>query len=116
MAIAWPGAVNTDAYGMDTSPIQNVERIMYESGKERVYLKNSRGRKQHTFIIDMEDVGATSEYKAFITWFNDTLLSGALTFDFPDLITHSGTREYRMLDYGATGQRMKEVSITVEEA
>lgn len=116
MAVAWPETVNTDAYGMDTSPIENVERIQFESGKERSYLKNSRGRKQHTFLLEMEDVGALSEYKSFLTWYSDTLLSGSLTFSFPDLVTHSGTREYRFLDYGATGQKSKEVSITVEEA
>jgi len=116
MAVAWSAEVNTKAYGMDHSPIENVERIQFESGKERDYLKNSRGRKQYTFLIDMEDVGPDSEFKAFLSWYDDDIKSGALTFDFPNLITHSGLKEYRFLDYGATGQRVKEVSITLEEA
>lgn len=115
MAVAWPLAVNTDAYGMDTAPVENVERIQFESGKDRVYLKNSRGRKQHTFLLAMNDVGAASEYKQFIEWYENTLKSGSLSFTFQNLVTHSGTKEYRLLDYSATGQRVKEVSITVEE-
>lgn len=115
MAVEWPVGVNADAYGMDTSPIENVERIQFESGKERTYLKNSRGLKQHTFLIDMDDSGASSEYKTFVDWYNDTLLTGALTFNFTDLIELTGTKEYRLLDFSTTGQKTKEVSITVVE-
>lgn len=116
MAVAWPATVNSNAYGMDTTLIENVERIQFESGKERTYLKNSRGRKQHSFIVAMEDVGADSEFKTFLTWYDDVLLSGALTFLFPNLITHSGTKEYRLINYTANGQKRKEVTLEVEEA
>jgi hypothetical protein len=116
MAVAWPATVNTDAYGLETTPIENVERILFESGKERTYLKNSSGRKRHAFMLSMEDVGDDSEYKTFLDWYNDTLLSGSLTFNFPNLITHTGTKEYKLLNYTASGQKRKEVTLEVEEA
>lgn len=116
MAVSWPVGVNTDAYGMDTSPIENVERIQFESGKERTYLKNSVGRKAHSFMLSMRDDGAGSEYRTFVAWYDSTLLSGALTFMFPDLVIHTGLREYALIEYSASGQLRKELTLTVEEA
>lgn len=118
MAVAWPAGVNTNAYGMEMDPIPNVERIEFESGKPRTYLKNSAGRKRFAFILSMEDVGPDSEYKAFLQWWDETLLGGALSFLFPDLITHAGLTEYMSSDatFGVSGQRRKDVKLTVEEA
>ena len=39
MAVSWAAGVNTDAYGMETDGGDNVERIEFESGKTRTYLK-----------------------------------------------------------------------------
>ena len=114
--VTWPATVNTDAYGMESTPIENVERIEFESGKSRTYLKNSAQKKQFSFLLTMKDVGASSEYKDFVEWWDNTLLSGSLSFGFPDLITHTGTTEYRPIAvYSATGQKRKEVTLTVEE-
>lgn len=116
MAVSWPSGVNTDAYGMDQGGGDNVAYIQFESGKARTFQKNSASKKVFSFIIDMEDVGATSEFKTFLSWWDNTLLTGALSFLFPDLITHSGLKEYRTTqDYSATGQKNKEVKFTVEE-
>lgn len=116
MAVFWPSGVNTDAYGMDNGGGNNVTFVEFESGKARSFLKNSAPKKVFSFVIEMEDVGETSEYKTFIAWWDNTLLSGALSFYFPNLITHSGLKEYRMTDsYSSTGQKNKEVKFSVEE-
>lgn len=116
MAVSWPSGVNTDAYGMDTGGGDNVVSVEFESGKARTYLKNSAPKRVFSFIIEMEDVGASSEYKTFLSWWNTTLLSGALSFLFPNLITHSGLVEYRMVQtYSASGLKSKEVKFSVEE-
>lgn len=114
--VSWPAEVNQGAYGMEATLIDNVERVEFDSGKARTYLKNSAQKKLFSFLLSMEDVGPASEYKAFVSWWDDVLLSGSLSFGFPDLITHTGTTEYRpMSNYSATGQRRKEVTIAVEE-
>jgi hypothetical protein len=116
MAVAWHPDVNKKAYGMDTAPIENVERVEFESGKARTYLKNTAAKKTHSFMLKLEDVGDNSEYKKFVAWWETNLLGGALSFYFPDLITHDSDTEYRPIGtYSATGQKWKEVSITVEE-
>jgi len=116
MAVSWSTMVNTKAYGMDTGGGENVESIEFESGKARTYLKNSVPKKVFSFVIRMNDVGATSEYKYFLAWWDNTLLSGALSFYFNDLITHSGLKEYRATQtYSVTGQKYKEVTFSVEE-
>lgn len=117
MAVAWPLSVNQKAYGMDTSPGENVERIEFESGKARTFLKNSVGKKVHSFMLTLEDIGDTSEYKDFLEWWSDDLASGSLSFLFPDLVTHDADKEYRSVDgnFSATGQKYKEITLTVEE-
>ena len=83
MAVAWHPDVNKKAYGMDSATIENVERVEFESGKARTFLKNTAAKKTHSFMLKMDDVGDNSEYKKFVTWWESTLLGGALSFYFP---------------------------------
>lgn len=116
MAVNWCNDVNTDAYGMDTGVLNNVIRVEYESGKEKTYLKNSSPKKIFTFMLSMNDKGTNSEYKKFWDWYDNVLLSGSLSFMFPNLFTHSGLKEYKMTaEPTATGQNPKEVTISVKE-
>lgn len=116
MAVAWPSGVNTDAYGMDLGGGDNVAVIEFESGKARTFLKNSAPKKVFSFVIEMEDIGASSEFKTFLDWWDNTLLSGSQSFLFPNLVTHTGLIEYRPTQtYSATGQKNKEVKFSVEE-
>ena len=92
MAVAWHPDVNKKAYGMDTAPMENVERVEFESGKARTFLKNTAAKKTHSFMLKMDDVGDNSEYKKFVAWWEYTLLGGSLSFYFPDLITMMATR------------------------
>lgn len=116
MAVSWPSGVNQDAYGMDTSGGDNVEYTDFESGKKRTHLLNTTPKKQFSFMLNLNDDGAGSEYKLFVAWWEQTLLSGSLSFLFPDLITHSSNTEYLATEaYSVTGQLNKEVTLTVEE-
>lgn len=116
MAVQWHSDVNTNAYGMDTGAKDNIERIEFESGKERTYLKNSAPKKIFSFMLSLKDKGIDSEYKKFWHWWSHVLLSGSLSFYFPDLITHDKLTEYKMTATpGSTGLNPKEVTISVEE-
>lgn len=116
MATTWPVGVNQKAYGMDTAPGDNVERVEFESGKARTFQKNSINKKRHSFMLNMVDDGIDSEYRTFVNWWDYNLASGSLSFFFPDLITHSGNTEYRPTgQYSVVGQKFKEVTIEVEE-
>lgn len=117
MAVSWPVGVNTDAYSMDKEPNDNVETIRFESGKLRTYLKNSVGKKQFSFLLSFDDTTVGGEYDLFVAWWDEVLLSGSLSFYFPDLRKRDQLTEYYALgDYGSSGQNPKEVSLTVEEA
>ena len=117
--VAWPAGVNQDAYGLDISGGANVEAVEFESGKSRTYLKNSAPKKVFSFLLSMDDVGPASEFKQFVEWFDDTLKSGSESFEFPDLLNRGmGDIEYRIIpgeSYGASRQKRKEVSLSVEE-
>ena len=116
MAVSWPAAVNTKAYGMDTGYEDNTEVIQMKSGRRVVYLKNSAPRRVFSFSLTMNDQGADSEYKTFLSWYANTAKSGAETFLFPNLITHSGNTEYMFNGTpSARGQKNKEVTISVIE-
>lgn len=116
MAVSWPVGVNTDAYGMETDPGNNVIRVEFESGKARTMQRNSVAKKVHSFMLTMEDDGADGEYQTFLTWWEEDLLSGTLSFNFPNLITHSGLKEYRPTGaFSVSGQKWKELSLSVEE-
>lgn len=116
MAVSWPSGVNTKAYGMDIGGGENTESVEFESGKSRTYLKNSAPKKVFSFLLYMDDVGSSSEFKTFVAWWEQVLLSGSLSFYFPSLVSLSGLKEYRPTEtYSASGQHKKEVSISVEE-
>lgn len=116
MAINWSESVNTKTYGLDTGYGENTEVIEMKSGKKRVYLKNSSPKKTHAFMLKMSDRGENSEYKHFLNWFETIAQSGTESFLFPDLITHTGLKEYQFSESPtATGQAEKEVTISVRE-
>lgn len=114
--VLWPDGVNQKAYGMNAEYQDNLVKVEFDSGKERTYLKNSSPKKEFNFNLRFEDVGANSEYKKFLSWYENVLLSGSQSFEFPNLITHEGTAEYKMTDTpSARGQKFKEISFSVVE-
>ena len=114
--VAWPDGVNQKAYGMSIDYEDNKVEIEFDSGKKRTYLKNSSPKKEFSFNLKFDDSGANSEFKKFLSWYDNVLLSGTQSFAFPNLITHEGTSEYKMTDTpSARGQKYKEVSFSVIE-
>lgn len=110
----WPGNVNTDFYGLTTTVKDNLETVEFESGAKRTYLKNSVAKKTYTFSLTL---WTNEEEQNFWSWYNDTILSGSLTFALTDLLTGSGTTEYRLTSQpSVSGQYPKELTLTVEEA
>lgn len=116
MAVEWPLGVNAKAYGMTTGYMDNTETVEMKSGRRVVYLKNSSPRKAFSFKIRMKDNGPGSEYRLFLSWWDNTVKSGAENFLFTNLVTHSGQMEYQFTEPPrATGQKYKEVTISVME-
>ena len=117
MAVAWSTYVNTKAYGFEGGYQDNYTETTFESGKTRRWLKNSAPKKTGSFCLALADDGsATSEFAFFLYWYENTCLSGAKSFYFPDLQTHTTTKEYRFTAVPTwEGQDIKEVTLSVEE-
>jgi hypothetical protein len=120
MAQAWNSHVNTKFYGADSTYNDNVERITYQSGRTVEYLKNSTPVKTHTLMLRADDsvqAGGRTEFQWFLYWYENVILSGSLSFYLPDVVTHTGTREYKLASPPSwKGQKTKEVSLKLEEA
>lgn len=119
MAVAWSDSVNTKAFNVDTGYKDNLVKIKFESGKERSYMMNSKAKKTFSFSLSLDNTATSNglnEYETFLKWYEDILLSGAMSFLFPDLITKTGNKEYILTDTPKfSGQRTKTASLSVEE-
>lgn len=102
---------------MTSGYVSNRKEISFESGKKRYYMLNTAPKKSFKYTVTMIDDGsATCEFRRFLFWYENTLLSGTETFLFTNLVTHSGTAEYRMTSEPSwSGQLIKEVTINVQE-
>ncbi len=116
-AVSWPDNVNMKAYNATETALDNTTALEFESGKKRVYQKNSRTRAAFSFCITcLNNNTASCEYARFWDWYKNTLKGGANSFYFTDLLTKDGLTEYRMTSTpSASGQRYKEITIEVEE-
>lgn len=110
----WAQGVNQDFYALSTTVTENVEVVEFESGAKRTYLKNSSPKKKYSFSLSL---WTRAEEINFWNWYENTILSGSLTFGLTDLTKLSGTTEYRMTGVpSVSGQYPKTVQISVEEA
>lgn len=115
----WPDGVNRRAYGLEISGAANYTEVTFEAGTKRRILNDLRAHKTYTFKLSMDDdpASGSTEFKAFMAWYEETLHSGAETFEFIDFDNVSKTKEYFMASPPkATGQSPKEVSLSLEEA
>lgn len=121
MAKAWDSHVNTDFYGQDGSYNDNTEEVEFKSGRKVKYLKNSLPRKTHALNLRCADKGTPklsgrTEFEWFLFWYENTVKSGTESFYLTDIVTGTGTKEYRLAETPSwNGQRYKEVSIKLEE-
>lgn len=116
---SWPTNVNKKAYGLEVNTNSNYTEVSFESGQKRRFLNDTRAHKKYSFKLAMDDspTDANSEYKQFLDWYENTLFSGALTFEFIDFDNVKNTKEYFFADApSVSGQKIKEVSLSVEEA
>ncbi len=120
MAVKWSAFVNADFYGQDGKYKDNTEKVEFKSGRTIQYLKNSAAKKTHALNLSLKDkgtpkTGGKTEFEHFLYWYENTAKSGTIPCDLTDIITGSGTKQYRVKVEGWTGQRNKEVSLTLEE-
>ena len=76
--VAWPDGVNQKAYGMSIDYEDNKVEIEFDSGKKRTYLKNSSPKKEFSFNLKFDDSGANSEFKKFLSWYDNVLSAAAV--------------------------------------
>lgn len=120
MAVNWSVYVNTDFYGQDGSYKDNTEKVEFKSGREISYLRNSVPKKTHALNLTLKDKGmpkiaGKTEFEHFLYWYENTAKSGTIPCNLTDIITGSGTKQYLIKVESWTGQRNKEVSLTLEE-
>lgn len=115
----WPSGVNTNVYGLEIQGATNYTEITFEAGNKRRILNDLKAHKTYSFKLSMDDspYNSSSEFKAFMTWFSETLHNGAESFEFIDLDDITKTKEYFFAQApSASGQSPKEVSLKLEEA
>lgn len=120
MAANWSAYVNTKFYGQDGGYNENTEKVEFKSGRSIEYLKNSVPKKTHSLNLTVKDKGTQktdgkTEFVHFLDWYENTVKSGTIPFYLTDIITGSGTKLYKIKVDGWTGQRNKEINLTLEE-
>ncbi len=109
----WPSGVNRNFFGLTTTVKENVKTIEFESGTKRTYLKNTTPKKKYSVSLSL---WSKNEEVAFWNWYNDTILSGSLTFAFSDFTTQDRITEYRLVSVPSiSGQYPKTLTLQIEE-
>ena len=120
MAQNWCEYVNTDFYGQDGGYIDNTEKVEFKSGRKIEYLKNTLPKKTHALNLKVKDKGTRktegkTEFEHLLYWYENTVKSGTVPFYLTDVITGSGQKLYTIKIDGWSGQRNKEINLTLEE-
>jgi hypothetical protein len=121
MAENWDSHVNTKFYGQDSSYNENTEKVEFKSGRTIRYLKNTLPKKKHIVNIQCKDKGTAktdgkTEFEWFLYWYENTIKSGTKSFYLTDIVTGNETKEYIITEVPSwTGQKYKEISLTLEE-
>lgn len=114
----WPSNVNSDFYGLDATPEDNREQIKYKSGRVIYYRKNSAQKITHAVKLRLNDEiksEGTTEFERFIAWYSTTAGSGTVPVTLTDIEAKTGTKDYFVTVQNWSGQRYKEISLTLEE-
>lgn len=114
MAVSW-FRNNEKFYAMSTGSVDNVVVTEFESGKNRMYLRNSTGRKSHQVSFTL---WKKTEEIAFWNWYDNVLMSRSEYVQLTDFISGSGTKLYQMTEEPSIpdSQYPKECQVTFEEA
>lgn len=109
----WASNVNQNFFGLTTTVNENVNTIEFESGVKRTYLKNTTPKKKHSLSLNL---WTKTEEVAFWNWYEDTILSGSLTFGLTDFSTQNKITEYRLVSVpSVSGQYPKTIILQLEE-
>ena len=107
----WNTHVNTKFYGQDGSYNDNTEKVEFKSVPKKTHALQLRVKDK-----GFPKVGGKTEFEWFLYWYEVTIKSGTLPFYLTDIVTGSGTKEYKLTDTpNWHGQRYKEISLNIEE-
>lgn len=113
MAVEWSQDVNKDFYGMTRTTEENVITTKFESGKERLRLKNSVPKMVFSVQLALK---TWAEERSFWEWYDSTLLSRTETVNLPDFMGSGITKEYRMTEEpSGEGIDPKTLTLTFKE-
>ena len=114
----WPSNVNDNFYGLDATPVENREQVKYKSGRVIYYKQNSVQKYTHAVKLRLDDVVKTdgqTEFGRFLLWYCEQAGSGTVPVTLLDVETKSGNKNYFITVQNWSGQRYKEISLTLEE-
>jgi len=115
----WASNVNNDFYGLDGSAVENREATKYKSGRV-IYRKINTAQKiTHSVLLRLEDsvkdTNGKTEFTRFLDWYETTAGSGSVPVTLTDIEAKTGTKDYYVLAGNWSGQRYKEIALTLEE-
>jgi hypothetical protein len=115
----WPESVNNKFYGLDANAVENREATKYKSGRVIYHKINSAQKVNHTVLLYLDDAikdgNGKTEFTRFLDWNETTNGSGTVPITLTDIETKTGTKNYYVVIGNWSGQRYKEIALTLEE-
>ena len=116
---AWPENVNNNFYGLDAKAVENREATQYKSGRVIYHKINSAQKVNHAVLLrlndSIKDGNDKTEFTRFLDWNETTNGSGTVPITLTDIETKTGTKNYYVVIGNWSGQRYKEIALTLEE-
>lgn len=115
----WASNVNHDFYGLDATPTENRAQVQFKSGRAIYYKLNSLQKITHSVMLRLDDgikdANNKTEFKRFLDWYETTAGSGTVPITLTDIEAKTGTKNYYVTVGNWSGQRYKEIALTLEE-
>jgi hypothetical protein len=116
---AWDNTINSKFYGQDATPEENRQQVKYKSGRVIYYKLNSAQKTTHAVLLRLNDSkkdgNGKTEFERFLEWNETTNGSGTVPIELTDIIKKTGTKNYYVHLGNWSGQRYKEIALTLEE-
>jgi hypothetical protein len=115
----WASDVNNNFYGLDAKPVENREATQYKSGRKIYHKINTAQKVNHSVFLRLDDGKKDSnnktEFMRFLEWYEVTAGSGSVPITLTDIEVKTGTKDYYVIAGNWSGQRYKEIALTLEE-
>ena len=115
----WPSNVNNKFYGLDAESVENREATKYKSGRVIYHRINSIQKITHSVMLTLDDSikdgNGKTEFLRFLDWYGTTAGSGTVPVTLTDIEAKTGNKDYYVGLGNWSGQRNKELSLTLEE-